>query len=92
MIYQEGNPGVPRDIQAWEEQRHEVYTLRGRALQLRNELYRQRRIRILNERSRISGQERSERVEGLLSEMKSDLQSLKERLQDELEELGKRFF
>ena len=58
-------------------------------LQLRNEVYRQRRIRILNERSCSSGKERSDRCESLLAEMKADLNSLKERLNDELVELGK---
>jgi hypothetical protein len=76
----------------WEADRHEMLSLKGSVLQLRNELYRQRRIRILNERSYIAGTDRTQRVEGLLAEMKADLQSLKERLQDDLVELGELAF
>jgi hypothetical protein len=76
----------------WEADRHEMLSLKGKVLQRRNELYRQRRIRILNERSYIAGTDRTQRVEGLLVEMKADLQSLKERLQDDLVELGELAF
>jgi len=82
------NPGVPSDIKQWEDVRYELVTLKGRADQLRNELHRQRRIRGYNERTRHVLDERAERVEGLLAEMKSDLVTLKERLGDELGELG----
>jgi hypothetical protein len=79
-------------MREWEADRHEMLSLKGSVLQLRNELYRQRRIRILNERSYIAGTDRTQRVEGLLAEMKADLQSLKERLQDDLVELGELAF
>mmetsp|Transcript_27914 Transcript_27914/g.41162 ORF Transcript_27914/g.41162 Transcript_27914/m.41162 type:complete len:1196 (+) Transcript_27914:66-3653(+) len=82
------NPCVPPVFKQWEEQRYDIYQLKGKVLQLRNELHRQRKIRHVNERSYSAGKERSERVEGLLLEMKADLKSLKDRLQDELEELG----
>jgi len=82
------NPGVPSDIKQWEDVRYELVTLKGRANQLRNELHRQRRIRAYNERTRHVLDERGERVEGLLAEMKSDLVTLKERLEHELGELG----
>ena len=82
------NPGVPSDIKQWEDVRYELVTLKGRANQLRNELHRQRRIRAYNERTRHVLDERAERVEGLLAEMKSDLVTLKERLEHELDELG----
>jgi len=72
----------------WEEERCERYTLKGNTLQLRNDVYRQRRIRNLNERSFSSSKERSDRSKCLLAEMKADLNSLKERLNDELFELG----
>ena len=58
-------------------------------MQLRNRLIRQKRLRGLNERSLIVGKSRSHKVEGLLLEMQMDLKNLKERLQDELMELGK---
>ncbi len=58
-------------------------------MQLRNKVYRQKRIRFLNERSCNSNKERTDRFELLLSEMKADLNILKKRLNDELLELGK---
>ena len=82
------NPGVSSDVKQWEDVRYELVTLKGRANQLRNELHRQRRIRAFNERTRHVLDERAERVEGLLAEMKSDLVTLKERLEHELGELG----
>eukprot|EP00978_Attheya_sp_CCMP212_P021612 scaffold63425_cov56-Attheya_sp.AAC.3 len=82
------SPCIPPGMIEWEADRHEMLSLKGKVLQRRNELYRQRRIRILNERSYIAGTDRTQRVEGLLVEMKADLQSLKERLQDDLVELG----
>jgi hypothetical protein len=57
-------------------------------LQLKNALYRHRRIRVLNERTSISMTDRYQRAEELVSEMRSDLKSLKLRLEDELNELG----
>ena len=51
-------------------------------------LVRQRRIRVLNERTYAATQERSARVEGLVAEMRADLKSLKSRLGEELTELG----
>jgi signal-transduction protein with cAMP-binding, CBS, and nucleotidyltransferase domain len=43
---------------------------------------------MLNERTFAATQERSARVEALVSEMRSDLKSLKSRLDDEIRELG----
>jgi signal-transduction protein with cAMP-binding, CBS, and nucleotidyltransferase domain len=43
---------------------------------------------MLNERTYAATQERSARVEALVSEMRSDLKSLKSRLDDEIRELG----
>jgi len=62
--------------------------LQASVLQLKNALYRQRRIRALNERTATSMNERYQRAEDLVSEMRSDLKSLKRRLGDELKELG----
>ncbi len=62
--------------------------LQGKVMQLRNKVYRQKRIRYLNERSSVSGDDRRRRFEVLLSDMKSDLDSLKGRLKEELNELG----
>jgi hypothetical protein len=83
-----GNPGVPRPAHTWEEMRQESYTLQSKVLHLRNELHRQRRIRTLNERTAASFKERSLRAEALVTEMKADLKSLKDRLGDEVGELG----
>ena len=62
--------------------------LRASILQLKNTLTRQRRIRILNEKTANSMNDRYVRAEELVSEMRSDLKSLKRRLRDELSELG----
>ncbi len=62
--------------------------LQGKVMQLRNKVYRQKRIRFLNERNTVSGDDRRRRFEVLLSDMKSDLDSLKGRLKEELNELG----
>ncbi len=63
-------------------------SLRASVLQLKNKLYRQRRIGILNKRTTNSMNDRYLRAEELVSEMRSDLKSLKRRLGDELKELG----
>ena len=83
------NPNVPLEIKNWEMQREEIHILQGKVRQLRNDVYRQRRFRVLNERSCNHGKERRDRFEHLVSEMKDDLISLKERLNEELDELGK---
>lgn len=76
------------DAKKYEAQQEEANALRGWAMQLRNRLSRQKRLRVLNERSLAAGRSRSHKVEGLLLEMQMDLKNLKERLQDELNELG----
>ena len=82
------NPGVTEEIRQWEDDEQEYLTLRASVLQLRNTLYRQRRIRMLNERTSASMNDRYQRAEELVSEMRSDLKSLKHRLGEELTELG----
>eukprot|EP00980_Cylindrotheca_fusiformis_P008798 scaffold1869_cov122-Cylindrotheca_fusiformis.AAC.60 len=82
------NPGVLDDVKKWEVDEKEFVTLQAEALHLRNNLYRQRRIRLLNERTRNAANERYERAEGLVAEMRTDLKSLKKRLEAELQELG----
>jgi hypothetical protein len=79
---------VTEDFRKWEDDEQEYLTLSASVLQLKNKLYRQRRIRVLNERTGASMTDRYQRAEELVSEMRSDLQSLKRRLQDELDELG----
>lgn len=79
------------DMKFWDDQRYDLYQLKARVLQLRNELFRQERARRLNERSRTVGEDRARKVENLYIEMKADLNSLKERLRDELSELGTSF-
>jgi len=75
-------------IKEHEARQEEQNALKGKVLQLRNRLSRQKRLRALNERSLAAGKGRSHKVEGLLLEMQMDLKNLKERLQDELNELG----
>lgn len=79
---------MPRPAKTWEDMRQDSYTLQSKALHLRNELHRQRRIRALNERTHASFRDRSLRAEALVVEMKEDLKSLKDRLGDEVGELG----
>lgn len=49
---------------------------------------RQKRIRLLNERTSVATADRYHRAEELVSEMRADLTSLKQRLDEELTELG----
>ena len=83
------NPSVPTGYRNWEKNREELRILEGEAVQLRNKVYRQKRIRYLNEQSCNSNKDKTDRFEMLLSEMKTDLNILKKRLNDELLELGK---
>lgn len=80
---------MPLDVKGFETQREELNKVKVEVMQLRNRLSRQKRLCGLNERSLIAGKNRSHKVEGLLLEMQMDLKNLKERLQDELRELGK---
>jgi len=82
------NPRVPPVYRKWENTREELRILEGEAMQLSNKVYRQKRIRYLNEKSCSSNQDKSDRFEVLLNEMKADLDILKKRLNDELFELG----
>ena len=71
------------------ESRHEeMNVLKGKVLQLRNRLGRQKRLRSLNERGLVAGKSRAKKVEGLLLEMQMDLKNLKGRLAEELTQLG----
>lgn len=88
VFSQKRNPGVTRDIRKWEDDEQEYLTLRSSVLQLKNALHRQRRIRILNERTSASMNERYQRSQELVTEMRTDLKSLKKRLSEELAELG----
>jgi hypothetical protein len=82
------NPGVPIEIRKMEDDNQVEIDLRARALQLRNQLYRQRRVRMLNERTQATTQERAVRIESLVAEMRTDLKTLKRRLDEEISELG----
>lgn len=79
---------MPPAYKQWEFDREELRTLQGKAQQLRNAVYRQRRIRFMNEKNAATSQNRRDRFEVLLAEMKSDLDILKERLKEELNDLG----
>ena len=82
------NPSIPDAYKKWEHEREELRTVEGKVKQLRNALYRQKRLRYLNDRSRATTDEKRNRFEALLSEMKSDLDSLKHRLREELMGIG----
>jgi hypothetical protein len=82
------NVGVPTKFREWEDIRDELSLLRAQVLQRRNELARQRRLRVMNERALLTTADKAVRVENLVSEMREDLKSLKERLDYELIELG----
>jgi hypothetical protein len=82
------NNFVATEFKDWEARRQQLYNMKGKVLTLRNQLSQERRARITSERGHIVSQERMERVEMLLSEMKVDLQSLKNRLNEELTQLG----
>ena len=88
-LFQPDNPGVPDDIKEREKQQQEFLTLKAESLHLRNKLVRQRRIRLLNGRTRDAAVERYERAESLVTEMRADLKSLIGRLDADLKELGK---
>lgn len=75
-------------VKEFEEDRQKSYILQAKVLQLRNQLFRQRRIRTLNERTFAATRDRSTRVESLVAEMRTDLKSLRNRLDEELVELG----
>ncbi|KAL3822395.1 hypothetical protein ACHAXA_010873 [Cyclostephanos tholiformis] len=81
-------PSMPSALSVYESRQEEINTLKGKVLQLRNRLSRQKRLRGLNEHSLVAGQNRAKKAEGLLLEMQMDLKNLKERLQVELTELG----
>ncbi len=79
---------MPENYRGWEHDREELRRLQGDVQQLKNAVYRQRRIRFLNEKNASTAQNRRDRFEVQLSEMNSDLDILKERLNEELKELG----
>lgn len=72
----------------YESRKEEMNALKGKVMQLRNRLGRQKRLRSLNEQSVAAGKSRAIKGERLLKEMEKDLIALKRRLQDELNELG----
>ena len=81
------NQGLPQGFREWEDSKCELSVLRATMLQKRNELNRQRRIRQFNEMALSTTSEKSLRMEVLVHEMRTDLKSLKDRLDDELAEL-----
>lgn len=89
ILGKKSNKGVPKNFREWEDIRDEISVLHAQVLQRRNEIARQRRIRVMNERSLSTACDKSNRVENLVIEMRTDLKSLKDRLDYELIELGK---
>jgi hypothetical protein len=82
------NPGVPTSIRELEDKKERFIRAKARSLQLTNALIRQRRITKLNERTLQGSIDRTARAEALVTEMKSDLGSLKRRLDEEIVALG----
>lgn len=82
------NKGVRTEVRDEEDLLEEDLLLQAKLRQLKNRLIRQRRIRIANEKIFSAAQERSSRVESLVSEMRKDLKTLKNRLDEEVAELG----
>ena len=82
---------MPSSLSDYESCREEMNVLKGKVMQMRNRLVRQKRLRKLNEQSVIAGNHRAKKMERLLLEMQEDLQTLKGRLQTELTDLGKFF-
>lgn len=89
FVSQKTNQGLTEDFRSWEDEEEEYIELQAKVLQLRNSLVRQKRIRILNERTNAATSDRFNRAADLVAEMRSDLKSLKHRLEEELRELGK---
>jgi hypothetical protein len=79
---------VPEKYRKWEQDREELRKLQGDAQQLKNAVYRQRRIRFLNEKNAATAENRRARFQVQLAEMNSDLDILKDRLNEELKDLG----
>jgi len=88
ILGKKNNRGVPKKFREWEDIRDEISVLHAQVLQRRNEIARQRRIRLMNEKSLSTACDKSNRVENLVIEMRTDLKSLKDRLDYELIELG----
>ncbi|GAX11751.1 hypothetical protein FisN_7Lh130 [Fistulifera solaris] len=82
------NRSVPKEMAVMESLSEDKILLQAKVNHLRNKLQRQRRIRVMNERTLGSTQERAAKVESFVLEMRSDLKSLKMRLSEEIRELG----
>lgn len=79
---------MTEEFRKWEDEEQEHITLQASALQLRNALVRQKRIRMNNERTDVATAERYAQSAKQVAAMRSDLKTLKHRLHDELKELG----
>ncbi|GAX20817.1 hypothetical protein FisN_7Hh130 [Fistulifera solaris] len=82
------NRSLPKEMAVMESLSEDKILLQAKVNHLRNKLQRQRRIRVMNERTLGSTQERAAKVESFVLEMRSDLKSLKMRLSEEIRELG----
>jgi len=92
VVYEADKPRImvtmSDNLRQAEARQEEMSVLKGKVLQLRNKLGRQKRLRSLNERSLIAGKNKANKVEGLLLEMQMDLKNLKTRLHKEVTDLG----
>jgi len=92
VVYEADKPRImvtmSANLRQAEARQEEMNVLKGKVLQLRNKLGRQKRLRSLNERSLIAGKNKANKVEGLLLEMQMDLKNLKTRLHKEVTDLG----
>mmetsp|Transcript_371 Transcript_371/g.522 ORF Transcript_371/g.522 Transcript_371/m.522 type:complete len:898 (+) Transcript_371:157-2850(+) len=88
ILGQKINKGIPKKFREWEDIRDEISVLHAEVLHRRNEIKLQSRIQVMNERCLATAREKSNRLENLVIEMRTDLKSLKDRLDYELIELG----
>ena len=82
------NANVTKGIRETEDRNQERIELKAKIFHLRHKLYHQRSIRMLNGRTYEATLERVNRADALVAEMRTDLKSLRSRLQDEVESLG----
>lgn len=87
MQSQRNHPGVTNEFRTAENEEQEYLELQAKLSQLKTALSRQRRMRVHNEKTNGITKDRYNRAEELVTEMRSDLKSLKSRLLDELTEL-----
>ncbi len=79
---------VPDGFEEWEDERIEIYKLKGHLMQLKKILKRQESARSMAEKALNIAKAFEEKQERELSEMRTDLEDLKAKCVNELKELG----